>query len=136
MKVTVRKGNFIHVFDRATSVDIEGDDKSGVAQRSEQAPYKSPTMGSTPTARTKRLDDLGSVQDGRKMSSDGQKSGSGNEGGSAGRLHSPCYLPSESPASVPDPAPSKRGRPRVHPDGATKQREYRARKKEKTNAEN
>lgn len=27
---------------------------------------------------------------------------SGNEGGSAGRLHSPCYLPSESTAGVPD----------------------------------
>lgn len=118
MKVTVRKGNFIHVFDGATSVDIEGDDKSGVAQRSEQAPYKSPTMGSSPTART-------------KPTAPAKLGGSGREPDEA------AEAARRQPTSA---AVGKRGRPRIHEDrkayNAQKQREYRARKKEKPNAEN
>lgn len=114
MKISFRIGRriyeFADVWSLAVTGDVPGDvydtTKSGVAQRSEQLPYKRPM----------KVRSLPSVPDPAAITQPATGAG----------------LP-PLPAPVPTP---KRGRPRLHADrkayNAAKQREYRARKKEKT----
>lgn len=102
---------------------------SGGSSEVERQPSKLGVVGSIPTRRSnERLDDLGSVQDGRKMSMDGRRSGGAATAGDEPTQVVPAAKPKRGrgrPPSIADMAAYK----------AQKQREYRERARLKAEKE-